>query len=711
MNRLSRASSPYLLQHASNPVDWYEWGDEAFAAARHADKPIFLSVGYSTCHWCHVMAHESFEVASVARVLNEHFVAVKVDREERPDIDRIYMAFVQATTGGGGWPMSVWLTPDLRPFYGGTYFPPSSRWGRPGFVEILTELARLWRDERTRVVAAAAGVGERLASAQTTVGAADIPGTAALRDAVDDLLESHDRRHGGFGGAPKFPRPAELLFLLREHRRTGAVELLDAVAFTLRAMAAGGMRDHVGGGFHRYSVDAQWRVPHFEKMLYDQAQLVLAYLEAGQATGDRAFVDVAEDTLRYVQRDLTDEAGGFYSAEDADSLPPGEGEGGHKAEGAFYIWSASELDEHLGPDAEAFRERFGVYPDGNALNDPQGEFTGRNILYQAQSIEAVADAVGQPVDAVSQSLARARARLHQVRSARPRPALDDKVLTAWNGLMIAAFARAARVVSAMASDDAGSLYLDSARRAASFIRSRLWDASSGRLLRRYRRGDAGIDAYAEDYACLVFGLLELFQADGDVAWLDWAIDLQRRLDSLFFDDDLGGWFATTGADASLLMRLKEDYDGAEPSASSIAVFNLLTISNLVPAEGAAERIERTLRLFAPRITSAPRAVPMMLGALSTWHAGMAELVLSGDERDARLLALRREVDACYEPFVVVVPVGAKDERREALARLLPVVADMSRRDGVPTAYLCRRFTCEAPTSEAATLRRQLGRRD
>jgi uncharacterized protein len=706
MNRLSRASSPYLLQHASNPVDWYEWGDEAFAAARRDNKPIFLSVGYSTCHWCHVMAHESFEDAGVARVLNEQFVAVKVDREERPDIDRIYMAFVQATTGGGGWPMSVWLTPDLRPFYGGTYFPPSSRWGRPGFVEILNELARLWRDERTRVMTAAAGVGERLAAAQASVGAVDVPGTGALRDAVDDLLESHDRRHGGFGGAPKFPRPAELLFLLREHRRTGAAEPLEAVAFTLRAMAAGGMRDHVGGGFHRYSVDAQWRVPHFEKMLYDQAQLVLAYLEAGQASGDRAFIDVAEDTLRYVQRDLTDEAGGFYSAEDADSLPPGDPENGHKAEGAFYIWSSSELDHVLGPDAEAFRERFGVYPDGNALNDPQGEFTGRNILYQAQSIEAVANVVGQPVEAMRSSLERARVRLHQVRSDRPRPALDDKVLTAWNGLMIAAFARASRVISALVSEP----YLISAQRAASFIRSRLWDASSGRLLRRYRRGDAGIDAYAEDYACLVFGLIELFQADGDVSWLDWAIDLQQRLDTLFFDADLGGWFATTGTDASLVMRLKEDYDGAEPSASSIAVCNLLALSALVPLEGAAERIERTLRLFAPRITSAPRAVPMMLTALSAWHAGMAELVLVGDETDAGLLALRREVDACYEPFVIVVPAGSSGAAREALARRLPALADMGRSDGVATAYLCRRFTCDAPTTDPVDLRRQLGRR-
>ena len=455
MNRLASEKSPYLLQHASNPVDWYPWGDEAFEKARREDKPIFLSVGYSTCHWCHVMAHESFENAGVAAVLNEHFVSIKVDREERPDVDRIYMTFVQATTGSGGWPMSVWLMPDRRPFYGGTYFPPASAWGRPGFADLLHEMVRLWREDRPRVAAAAEGVVSHLANASKETGGPQVPGAIALDGAVRDLLGSYDRRNGGFGGAPKFPRPSELLFLLREHRRTGDRPPLDATLHTLRAMAAGGMRDQVGGGFHRYSVDGQWRVPHFEKMLYDQAQLVLAYVEAAQASGDRFFLDVAEDTLGYVQRELTDPGGGFFSAEDADSLPPGAPPGGHKTEGAFYLWTATQLETLLGPDARAFAERFGVAPNGNALQDPHGEFTGLNILYQARPVEDVARELDQPVVHVEAALARSRDVLFRIRASRPRPHLDDKVLTAWNGLMIAAFARAARVASAFFAGDEG----------------------------------------------------------------------------------------------------------------------------------------------------------------------------------------------------------------------------------------------------------------
>ncbi len=433
MNRLSSEKSPYLLQHAGNPVHWRAWGEEAFAAARQEGKPVFLSVGYATCHWCHVMAHESFEDPDVAAVLNEHFIAIKVDREERPDVDRVYMAFVQATTGGGGWPMSVWMTPDGRPFYGGTYFPPAERWGRPGFRELLLEMARLWREERARVERAAESVTERLAEASLAGAGADVPDVRALDSATRDFVSSYDRRNGGFGGAPKFPRPSELLFLLAEHRRAGDRTLVDVVAHTLTAMAAGGMRDQIGGGFHRYSVDARWRVPHFEKMLYDQAQLVLAYLEAAQATGDRGFIDVAEDTLRYVQREMASEEGGFFSAEDADSLPPGAPEDAHATEGAFYLWSIDEIERLLGPDAQAFCERYGVERDGNALADPHGEFTGRNILYEARPIATIAGETGGSVDDVTAALNRARQVLLRARNGRPRPQLDDKVLTAWNG--------------------------------------------------------------------------------------------------------------------------------------------------------------------------------------------------------------------------------------------------------------------------------------
>jgi uncharacterized protein len=710
MNRLASEKSPYLLQHAANPVDWYPWGEAAFEAARREDKPIFLSIGYSTCHWCHVMAHESFEDARAASVLNAHFIPIKVDREERPDVDRIYMTFVQATTGSGGWPLSVWLMPDLRPFYGGTYFPPSSRWGRPGFIELLHEMARLWREERPRVETAAAGVTEHLAAGTGAEGGTTVPGMIALDGAVRDLLGSYDRRNGGFGGAPKFPRPSELLFLLREHRRTGDAAPLDASLHTLRAMAAGGMRDHVGGGFHRYSVDGQWRVPHFEKMLYDQAQLVLAYTEAAQASGDRFYLDVAEDTLRYVQRDLTDGAGGFHSAEDADSLPPGESEGGHKAEGAFYVWTARELESLLGPDARAFSARFGVEPAGNALQDPQGEFTGRNILYQARTIDEVASDLWMAPADVQAALARSREALFRARASRPRPHLDDKVLTAWNGLMIAAFARTSRVVKAMGSGGDPHSFLVFARRAASFVRDNMRSAS-GRLIRRYRDGEAAIDAYAEDYAYLIFGLVELFQADGDPDWLAWAIDLQRRQDELFWDPERAGWFSTTGSDPSVLLRLKEDYDGAEPTASSVAVGNLLALSHLgARIDGAGEKVERTLALFGPRLAQLPRAVPMMLTALSAWHAGMAEVVIAGPAAAPSTRELRAAFDSRYEPFAVLVPVDSGSEAASALASLLPWTAQQTTRDGRPAAYVCRNFACERPATDPAEFRERLDRR-
>ncbi|HWK08641.1 MAG TPA: thioredoxin domain-containing protein, partial [Vicinamibacterales bacterium] len=496
MNRLARERSPYLLQHAGNPVDWYPWGQEAFDTARRDNKPIFLSIGYSTCHWCHVMEHESFENDEVARLLNASFVPVKVDREERPDVDRVYMTFVQSTTGSGGWPMSVFLTPELKPFFGGTYFPPTSRWGRPGFVDVLQEIARVWTHDRARVDFAAAELFDRLKTVTGTDGRSRaesvLANPEALEQAAAEYLAAFDQRNGGFGDAPKFPRPAELFFLLREYARAGDQSLLDVVSSTLRAMALGGMRDHVGGGFHRYSVDAAWRVPHFEKMLYDQAQLTLAFLEAAQATGQEFFAAVAEDTIAYVLRDMRDTTGGFYSAEDADSLP--QAGGAEKREGAFYVWSDAEIARLLGSDADIVRTRFGIHPEGNAPQDPQGEFTGQNILYTARSLEEVARTAGKSLDDVMAALGRARNVLFDARARRPRPHLDDKILVAWNGLMIAALARAARVLPE--SPDAAE-WLDAARRAASFIRKELWRPNERRLLRRYRDGDAAIDAYAE----------------------------------------------------------------------------------------------------------------------------------------------------------------------------------------------------------------------
>ena len=699
-NRLASEQSPYLLQHKDNPVDWYPWGQDAFERARRENKPIFLSIGYSTCHWCHVMEHESFENPAIADVLSRHFVSIKVDREERPDVDRVYMTFVQATTGSGGWPMSVWLTPRLEPFYGGTYFPPEARWGRPGFVEILEEIARVWREEQGKVEQSASAIIGRLQSMRSN-GAGTVPDISVLDRTVGEFASSFDSRRGGFGGAPKFPRPSELLFLLREHARTGATAPRDMVLVTLRAMALGGMRDHLGGGFHRYSVDADWRVPHFEKMLYDQAQLVLAYAEAAQVTGDRFYAEVAIDTLDYVRRDLTSPGGGFFSAEDADSVPPEHAheKHPHKVEGAFYVWRDDEIQQILGDNAAVFRARYGILPDGNAPADPQGEFTHKNLLYTARSIEDVASITGRSLDGVTDALQTARGLLMTRRAARPRPHLDDKVLTAWNGLMIAAFARAARTLVGAAG------YLQDAQRAARFVHDRLWQPSTGTLLRRYRDGSAGVDAYAEDYAYLVFGLLELFQTDGDPTWLEWAMTLQTRQDELFWDANDGGWFSTTGKDESVLLRLKEDYDGAEPAASSVSVMNLLTLSHLV--ESFSEKIEPTLGIFSSRVSQSGRVVPMLLAALSAYHTGTPQLVIVGDPAAQDTNSLYEVVRHRYRPTTIVVPVVPQS--LDKTAALLPWIAGMKMVDGRATAYLCRDFTCESPTTEAGELARLLDR--
>ncbi len=704
MNRLSHERSPYLLQHAGNPVDWYPWGEEAFAKARAEDKPIFLSIGYSTCHWCHVMAHESFEADEIGTLLNERFVSIKVDREERPDVDRVYMTFVQATTGSGGWPMSVWLTPDLKPFYGGTYFPPSSRWGRPGFTDILQEIARVWASERGKVAESAEALTMRLRAHEESSLSSSVPGPAALERTVQQFRDAFDPRNGGFGDAPKFPRPSELLFLLREHARTHDAKARDMVLRTLRAMALGGMRDHVGGGFHRYSVDAGWRVPHFEKMLYDQAQLVLAYLEGAQVSGDPFYAEVAEDTLLYVLREMTDEAGGFYSAEDADSVPPEHAADAapHKSEGAFYLWRAGELDDLLGEHAAIVKSRFGVEPDGNAPIDPQQEFTGRNLLFVARSVDELAKDAGKTVADIVEILNASRLQMFRARLERPRPQRDDKVLTAWNGLMIAAFARMARVLrgTASGSPDAAAPYLHAAVRAAAFAHERMWNPASRTLRRRYREGHAEIDGYAEDYAYLIFGLLELFQADPNPAWLDWAIELQQRQDELFWDDAEGGWFSTTGLDPTVLMRMKEDYDGAEPTASSISVLNLLVLTHLADHAAWRERLERTLRSFGSRLEQMGRAVPMMAAALSMWTAGVQQIVLAG-VKPGDADSLERAAAARYLPFAITLNLD--DARRQALAARMPLVAAMGPIGGAAAAYVCRDFTCRVPVTTAKDL--------
>jgi hypothetical protein len=708
MNRLADEASPYLRQHADNPVDWYGWGEAAFAAARARDVPIFLSIGYSTCHWCHVMAHESFENAETAAVLNREFVCVKVDREERPDVDRVYMTFVQATTGSGGWPTSVWLTPRLEPVYGGTYFPPLAAWGRPSFVDVCREIARAWREDRDDVSASARRVVDRLRDRGQPAADGLAPGAAVLEAGAAQWARAFDERRGGFGDAPKFPRPSELLFLLREYRRTGAERPRTMVLGTLRAMALGGMRDHVGGGFHRYSVDGDWRVPHFEKMLYDQAQLVLALLEAGQVSGDPFFAQVAEDTLRYVARDLTSPEGGFYSAEDADSVPPtAAGQpAGHATEGAFYIWSRDEMVRVLGPDASVWERRFGVQPGGNAPFDPHGEFGAQNLFYTARTIADIAQETTLQPAVVGETLARGRQRLFAARAARPRPARDDKVLASWNGLMIAACARASRALGVPGAlgegqPATGAEHLAAAQRCAGFIRERMWSDTTGRLQRRHAAGSTGIDAFAEDYAYLAWGLLELVQADGDPAWLTWARRLHETLDGAFAAPGDGGWFATTGEDPSVLLRQVEEYDGAEPAATSVAVMNLLVLARLTGQASFQARAEAVLRAWGGRLRGQPQAAPFMLASLATALLPAAEVAIVEADDAAAARPLRHAVDARFLPSVVLVPVVPGHAR--ALAGAVPWVEPLLGQYGAPAAYLCRDFVCERPTSDPGVL--------
>ncbi|HEY3740589.1 MAG TPA: thioredoxin domain-containing protein [Bryobacteraceae bacterium] len=691
-NRLALEKSPYLLQHAHNPVDWYPWGEEAFAKARAENKPLFLSIGYSTCHWCHVMERESFENESVAEVLNTSFVPVKVDREERPDVDRIYMAFVQATTGGGGWPMSVFLTPSLEPFFGGTYFPPDSRYGRPGFRQLLEYLARKWETDRKNISEA----GTRTL-AQLRQSSESSPGKAAAtveRESADRAFSyfrrTFDRKLGGFGHAPKFPRPVVHNFLLRYFAAYGNQEAVEMVTSTLSEMAKGGMNDQVGGGFHRYSVDERWFVPHFEKMLYDQAQLATSYLEVFQISGDASLADTARSIFEYVLRDLTHPDGGFYSAEDADSVIDDEPDAAHKGEGAFYTWKQSDLRRLLDPSIfEEFCKTYGVLPKGNVEEDPQGEFTGKNILYLARPIENEA------------AMATARAVLLKVRSAeRTRPHLDDKVLTSWNGLMISAFAQGARILG-------DPHLLDAANRAAHFVLKNLYQPEEGRLKRRFRDGDSGIDGFLDDYAFFVQGLLDLFEASHETYYFRVAIQLASSMLELFEDKQHGGFFSTSGDDANLIMRMKDDYDGAEPSGNSYAVQVLLKLAHLTGRQDIQNAAERALAAFSDKLVEQGPAVPQMLAAWISTQIPPRQIVLAGDSKDPAMNAMLRSIAQHFLPFTTTIAIDSEDTR-QTLSPYMPAVASMTAQNGHTAAYVCDNFTCQAPVTEVDALSKMLG---
>ena len=698
-NRLAKEKSPYLLQHSCNPVDWYAWGEEAFAKARRENKPIFLSIGYSTCHWCHVMERESFEKEEIAAVLDEHFVSIKVDREELPNVDRVYMTFVQATTGSGGWPLSVWLDPDLKPFFGGTYFPPDARFGRPGFKDVLLRLAEVWQKDREKLVT----LGNRnIESLREHMAGEKESGelSASFLDAGSSYYSvSYDSKLGGFGGAPKFPRPVNLNFLLRYYARTGGELALQMALHTLHEMAKGGMYDHVGGGFHRYSVDSRWHVPHFEKMLYDQGQLVVSYLEAYQITQDRFYSEVARDILDYVLRDMTHPEGGFYSAEDADSIiDPAHPE--EKGEGAFYVWTQEEIEKILGQkEAELIAYHFGVHSGGNVLEDPHGEFPGKNILYVAHSAAESASHFGISEDEVDRKLSKARKKLFDARAGRPRPHLDDKILAGWNGLMISACAKAFQVFGE-------ARYLQAARRAVEMVLEKLIVSESGRLKRRYREGEAAFEAAAEDYAFLIQGLLDLYEASFEIRWLQAAVALQEKQLELFWDPEGGGFFSNTGEDPSILLRMKDDYDGAEPSSNSISALNLLRLAQMSDRDEWQQKAQSVMQAFADRLKQSPQALPQMLVALDYFLSKPKQIIIAGKPGAQDTKAILDVVHGRFFPNkILLLADGAEGQAK--LSERLSVISTMIPLKGKATAYICENFACQLPTADPTVVAKLL----
>jgi uncharacterized protein YyaL (SSP411 family) len=680
-NNLINETSPYLLQHAHNPVDWYPWGEAALAKARTEDKPILLSIGYSACHWCHVMEHESFENEEIAKLMNENFVNIKVDREERPDLDQIYMSAVQMMTGQGGWPMTMFLTPDGVPFYGGTYFPPADRYNMPGFPSVLLSVAEAYRSQPEQV----AGTATAMLGELRRVGLAE-PSREVLTSEILDasyrrIAANYDRANGGFGGAPKFPPAMQLEFLLHTFHRTGAGEALQIVEHTARKMANGGMYDQIGGGFHRYSVDAKWLVPHFEKMLYDNALLSRMYLHLYQVTKNHDARRVAEETLDYVVREMTDPGGGFYSSQDADSE-------GH--EGKFFVWTRQEIIDALEqPDANLFCDYFNVTEGGN--------FEGRNILNITETLEDVAARNKLSLEKLREIMDSARHKLFTIRERRIKPGRDEKVLTAWNGLMLSSFAEAAAILE---RPD----YRRVAEANAGFLLEHL--RSDGLLLRSCNAGEAKLNAYLEDYACLIDGLISLYEATGTLKWIESAISLADRMIDEFWDGESGGFFFTGKSHEQLIVRSKEFLDNAIPSGNSIATLSLLRLSMLTGNEDYRRLGTTVLRLLADQIRRYPSAFGFALSALDFYLDVPLEIAVVGNPADSRLPELFRVVWQAYVPNRVV---ALCTENHKNAADLLPLLRERDTLASQPTAFVCEAYTCRTPARTADELLPQLTR--
>ncbi|ORX62911.1 spermatogenesis-associated protein 20-like protein [Hesseltinella vesiculosa] len=707
-NRLAQEKSPYLLQHAQNPVDWYPWGQEAFDKAKEENKPIFLSVGYSTCHWCHVMEHESFEDADVASVMNKHFVNIKVDREEHPGVDKLYMTYVQLTSGRGGWPMNVFLTPDLEPFFGGTYFAPDgAQQGRPGFKTVLQRVAMIWNTDNQKLLESGRDTIKQLQSFVQTrltdnVDQHDrMEAQALATKAYDHYLANFDKNSGGFSKAPKFPQPALLQFLLEyfayhDHDAQRRQHALSMVSDTLKSIARGGIHDHVGGGFHRYSTDENWHVPHFEKMLYDQGQLLSTYATAYQITKDNLFADTVRDIVRYVKKDLHHPQGGFYAAQDADSLPTTAAT--KKLEGAFCVWTKDELVRLLSPEQlQIVCHHYGVKDHGNVApeQDPHNELTHQNVLHQCHSLHETASACSVSEEAAQALLEDAKAQLQDIRDhQRPSPHRDEKILTSWNGLMISGLVRSSLVV--------GDEALDLATETADFFHRTLYDPSTRTLGRSYCQSPSTIRGCLEDYSYLIQGLLDLYEAKGDDKWIQWAFDLQETQNDLFYDSQGGGFFSTESTDKSILVRLKDEQDGAEPSPNAVALKNLIRLGTVLEHQEYVAKAQDTLGCFIKGMEAFPYAMPSLVSCYLLMHHGTKQIVLAG--RDTK--PFKNLIQQVYMPNKLVIDgqhaSGLVYETNKTVARIT-----QEQHQSPGSASICEHFTCSLPISDLSQFQKQI----
>ena len=679
-NPLSTESSPYLLQHKNNPVYWYPWGEEALQKSKSEDKPIFLSIGYSACHWCHVMEHESFEDIEVADILNENFVSIKVDREERPDIDSIYMDAVQMISGQGGWPMSMFLFPDLRPFYGGTYFPPDDRWGRPGFKSLLVRIVELYKKDRDNLQINASKIVDSLQNYSKPQNSDEELTSSFITNAISSLKERFDSKWGGFGEKPKFPPSMALMLLLRQWKKNGDSKVLEIVEFTLQRMALGGMYDQLGGGFHRYSVDEYWLIPHFEKMLYDNALLVRVYIEAFQATKNLFYKSIAIETLDYVLREMCSSEGGFYSAQDADS----EGE-----EGKFFAWTPSEICEVLGEkDGKIFSSFYGITEKGNFEK-------GTSALFIEKPPKKFAEDNGIEYEKLLFLLQNAKEKLFKHREKRIKPSLDDKILTSWNGLMIGSMAYAGRVLN-------NQNYLDFAEKSADFILEKMWNGK--RFFRSYRLGEGKLNAYLDDYAFMVQGLTELYEATFNSRWLNAAVDISHQMIELFQDDQSGGFFFTSKDHEKLIVRKKMSQDGAIPSGNSVAVLSLLRLSRISGEVDFKRAAEKTIETFSHILNSAPAALHMMLVGLDFYLDTPMEIVLSGNLESGDTKEMLNVIHSVYLPNKVI----AFNSNDDSKTLFLPILKDKSPVNNKATVFLCENYACKLPMIDPEAVRKSLG---